>query len=418
MGTTATVAAMVDRVLFVGQVGDSRAYVLRAGKMGLVTKDQSLVNQLIEAGQLSEEEAEAFEHSNIILQALGTTEVVNVDLTFLELREGDRLLLCSDGLSGLVHGEVIRETLATIPDLAECTEKLVEMANAAGGHDNITVVVADFAGGDLAPADGVDPLYQQYPLPAAADAPPPTSAGAEWTMKAGGSKPGADVKRNLPSTADGAASGTHAPGAGSGMLRAALVLALLAGVAVLLWPDRAVQRVPADPPAKTVATVDRPPRRVEVPGIVRVRTDVEGELFVDGRARGTLSPAGENRFELVPGAYRFEVRREGAVVASANHTVRAGEEAELALEMPAGRVEVDSDPPSSVAELPSTSRSRAPEAIKRTDPPPTDAAEKPPVAPPSPAAAGSSPETPPRASEPEPSRATGPASTSLPPNPF
>ena len=103
MGTTSTVAALIDQVLFVGQVGDSRAYILRGEELVQITKDQSLVNQLIEAGQLSEEEADAFEHSNIILQALGTTEEVVVDLTFLELRQGDRLLLCSDGLSGLVH---------------------------------------------------------------------------------------------------------------------------------------------------------------------------------------------------------------------------------------------------------------------------------------------------------------------------
>ena len=90
MGTTATAAALIDKVLFVGQVGDSRAYVLRNGELSLITKDQSLVNQLIEAGQLTEEEAESFEHSNIILQALGTTEDVAVDLTFLELRQGDR----------------------------------------------------------------------------------------------------------------------------------------------------------------------------------------------------------------------------------------------------------------------------------------------------------------------------------------
>jgi serine/threonine protein phosphatase PrpC len=76
-----------------------------------VTRDQSLVNQLIEAGQLTEEEAETFEHNNIILQALGTADTVQVDLTFVELRRGDTLLLCSDGLSGMVRNDEIREVL-------------------------------------------------------------------------------------------------------------------------------------------------------------------------------------------------------------------------------------------------------------------------------------------------------------------
>ncbi len=76
-----------------------------------LTRDQSLVNQLIEAGQLTEEEAETFEHNNIILQALGTSDTVQVDLTFAELRRGDILLLCSDGLSGMVRFDEIREAL-------------------------------------------------------------------------------------------------------------------------------------------------------------------------------------------------------------------------------------------------------------------------------------------------------------------
>ena len=147
MGTTATVAGLIDKVLFIGQVGDSRCYLLRNGRLSLVTKDQSLVNQLIEAGQLTEDEAEAFEHSNIILQALGTTEQVAVDLTFVELRRGDRILLCSDGLSGLVHDEVIRQEMACVgPLLEQLADRLIDLANAAGGHDNITCIVADFDG--------------------------------------------------------------------------------------------------------------------------------------------------------------------------------------------------------------------------------------------------------------------------------
>src|SRR6478735_6072544 len=116
MGTTATIAALLDGRLFVAQVGDSRAYILRGDRLVQVSRDQSLVNQLIEAGQLTEEEAETFEHNNIILQALGTSETVQVDLTYVDLRRGDTLLLCSDGLSGMIRGEEIREVLMRQPD--------------------------------------------------------------------------------------------------------------------------------------------------------------------------------------------------------------------------------------------------------------------------------------------------------------
>ncbi len=155
MGTTATIAALLDRRLYLAQVGDSRAYILRRGALVQVTRDQSLVTQLIEAGQLTEEEAETFEHNNIILQALGTAETVQVDLTFVDLHRGDRLLLCSDGLSGMIRSEEIRSVLleGTEP-LATCKE-LTDRANRAGGHDNITVIVADFDG------EGLPPLGEQ-----------------------------------------------------------------------------------------------------------------------------------------------------------------------------------------------------------------------------------------------------------------
>ena len=192
MGTTATIAGLVDSMLFVGEIGDSRCYVLRNGVLKQITKDQSLVNQLIEAGQLTEEEAEVFEHNNIILQALGTTEEVTVDLTFLELRRGDRVMLCSDGLSGLVHNEVIREIMSSADPLPEIAKRLVHMAHMGGGHDNITCVLAEFDGEGLAGAtDAPAPGYLQYPLP-------PAAAGRRGvrsvSMKAGGRKPGADVK--------------------------------------------------------------------------------------------------------------------------------------------------------------------------------------------------------------------------------
>jgi protein phosphatase len=168
MGTTATVAALIDDHLFLGQVGDSRAYVLRGDRLVQVTRDQSLVNQLIEAGQLTEEEAETFEHNNIILQALGTADTVQVDLTYVPLRRGDTLMLCSDGLSGMVRNDEIREVLRSTDDPLEACKSLTDRANQAGGHDNITVVVAKFEGPTLVdptPEDVEALRYQKYQLP-------------------------------------------------------------------------------------------------------------------------------------------------------------------------------------------------------------------------------------------------------------
>ncbi len=164
MGTTATVAALLDSRLFVAQVGDSRAYVLREGQLVQVSRDQSLVNQLIEAGQLTEEEAETFEHNNIILQALGTSETVQVDLTYVDLRKGDTLLLCSDGLSGMIRADEIREVLYEVDDPLDACRQLTERANAAGGHDNITVIVARFDEGLDEPTADDSLGYQKYAI--------------------------------------------------------------------------------------------------------------------------------------------------------------------------------------------------------------------------------------------------------------
>ena len=167
MGTTVTAAALVDDHLFFAQVGDSRGYVLRQGQLVQLTRDQSLVNQLIEAGQLTEEEAETFEHNNIILQALGTADTVQVDLTYCELRRGDILLLCSDGLSGMVRFDDIREALRTTTEPIDACKQLTERANQAGGHDNITVIVVQFDGEGLKPlGQDAEPLkYRKYVLP-------------------------------------------------------------------------------------------------------------------------------------------------------------------------------------------------------------------------------------------------------------
>ena len=159
-------AALVDDHLFSLRL-ETRGYLLAA--VPALTRDQSLVNQLIEAGQLTEEEAETFEHNNIILQALGTADTVQVDLTFCELRRGDRVLLCSDGLSGMVRFEDIREALRATPEPIDVCKSLTERAPncCQGGTTTSTVIVAEFDGEGLpAPDSDADPLkYRKCSLP-------------------------------------------------------------------------------------------------------------------------------------------------------------------------------------------------------------------------------------------------------------
>ncbi len=153
MGTTCTAAALVDDTLVVAQIGDSRCYVLRDGKLAQVTKDQSLAWQLIEAGAMTPEEAKAFEHANIILQALGVQETVEVVLSQVTLRKGDVALLCSDGLHGPITDEEMLAVLIAEHDLGKAGDALIQKALDRDGPDNITVVLARFDGPGLqAPA--------------------------------------------------------------------------------------------------------------------------------------------------------------------------------------------------------------------------------------------------------------------------
>jgi PPM family protein phosphatase len=164
MGTTATVAGVLDGTLFLAQVGDSRAYLVRGEAATQLTKDQSLMQRLVDAGELTEEEAEQSERRNIILQALGPDAKIRVDLTWQELRRGDTLVICSDGLSGQVKREEIARLVRENPDLDALCDHLIVLANDRGGPDNITTVVARFDGEGLSPPDpAADVAYRAYP---------------------------------------------------------------------------------------------------------------------------------------------------------------------------------------------------------------------------------------------------------------
>jgi protein phosphatase len=164
MGTTTTAAGVFQGALYLTQIGDSRGYLIRQNRIAQITKDQSLMQRLVDAGELTEEEAAVSERRNIILQALGPDAHVKVDLTRQELRKGDILVMCSDGLSGLVKKEEILGTVTQATDLVSACKELIELANNRGGPDNITCIIARFGGG-LPDPDGTEALgHQVYPL--------------------------------------------------------------------------------------------------------------------------------------------------------------------------------------------------------------------------------------------------------------
>jgi PPM family protein phosphatase len=150
MGATFTGAAIRGDSLDLVQVGDSRGYVIRKDQIRLATKDQSLVQQLVDVGQISESEAETHMFRNVILQALGAQSDVTPVTGKIRLRQGDLVLLCSDGLSGKLRAEDIqRIVLESEGNVSKACDALIEEANNRGGEDNITVVLAHFSGDDL-----------------------------------------------------------------------------------------------------------------------------------------------------------------------------------------------------------------------------------------------------------------------------
>jgi serine/threonine protein phosphatase PrpC len=181
MGATLTGAAVTDDMLDLVQVGDSRAYVLRNDQIKLATKDQSLVQQLVDVGQISEEEAETHMFRNVILQALGAQRELSPVTGRLRLKRNDILLLCSDGLSGKLRADdILRIVGENLDDLQGACNALVEEANNRGGEDNITVVLARFTGDELEESSGsritieLPPMEEDTTLGDISDAPTDT----------------------------------------------------------------------------------------------------------------------------------------------------------------------------------------------------------------------------------------------------
>jgi PPM family protein phosphatase len=213
MGTTATVALVDEEAetATLAHVGDSRAYRYRDGVLEQLTTDHSLVGELVRSGRLTEDEAAVHPHRSVITRALGTEADVDVDTLTVDLRAGDLVLLCSDGLSAMVPAdEIVRLIEVARSDPHDAAEALIAAANAAGGEDNVTVVLFELADGEppARPAQTVAILRGET----TSESQPPPEAGAN----------GDDVIR-------------HGAGKGSRWPALLLLLAILAVAAFLLW---------------------------------------------------------------------------------------------------------------------------------------------------------------------------------------
>jgi serine/threonine protein phosphatase PrpC len=164
MGTTMTVALVEDGTVAFGHVGDSRAYLIRDGKLKQLTEDHSLVAELVRSGKLSPEEADTHPQRSVITRALGTDPDVDVDTFSVETKPDDLFMLCSDGLTSMVEDEVILQTVEkNRNDLQSAAKALIRAANKGGGEDNITVVFFE-----IGEAKG-EPLEETAQYPAVTD---------------------------------------------------------------------------------------------------------------------------------------------------------------------------------------------------------------------------------------------------------
>lgn len=144
MGTTLTMLWETERSVLLGHVGDSRAYLLRAGELRQMSSDHSLVQEMVQKGLLESAQAASYPYRNVITRAVGTEETVLCDTAVYEKLPGDRWLLCSDGLSEYVNGSLLLETMS-LSDLDEAADRMVVRALEGGGRDNISLVLLEAA---------------------------------------------------------------------------------------------------------------------------------------------------------------------------------------------------------------------------------------------------------------------------------
>ncbi len=178
MGTTLTAVKVEGSEAHLVHVGDSRAYLLRAGDLRLLTEDHTLVQRMVKRGEITKAEAEVHPHRNVMTRALGTEPDIEVDETSVALLDGDRLLLCSDGLTAMVTEQQVQAILESEPDPKRAAERLVRAANRAGGIDNITTVVLDARKEEPTSGDTAGLIGRRI-------SPPSKAATLRWAVRAG-----------------------------------------------------------------------------------------------------------------------------------------------------------------------------------------------------------------------------------------
>ena len=230
LGTTVTALLRAGSKLAMAHIGDSRAYLLRDGEMTQITADHTFVQYLVNTGKITSEEAEHHPQRSVVMRVLGDFDMEIVpDLSVREARAGDRWLLCSDGLSGVVSGDTLAKTLRELADVDECAERLIQLALRAGGPDNITVIVADIVDLDTLP-DGAAPATTSTIVGSAA-----TSRHRRSSAADGPAARAATLTQTVPTQSDEAtAAEDDAEDDDARRHRRRRRLAVLAGVLVLL----------------------------------------------------------------------------------------------------------------------------------------------------------------------------------------
>lgn len=143
MGTTLTIAVLLENKFHFGHIGDSRAYLLRDSSLSQITEDHSLVAEMVKKGVLSPEQAEIHPQRSVLTRALGIEQAVQIDTSSLEIKPKDKILLCTDGLTSMVDDPEIERILNEPDDPQTICQNLVEAANEKGGHDNITALIIE-----------------------------------------------------------------------------------------------------------------------------------------------------------------------------------------------------------------------------------------------------------------------------------
>jgi protein phosphatase len=144
MGTTAVIVICTEEFVTIAHIGDSRCYMQSGTRFNQVTEDHSLVNELVRSGQISKDAAEQHPRKNVLLKALGTEEHITPDMESMSWEQGNKLLLCSDGLTNKVSDEELKGLISSDKELQEIGESMIQLANERGGEDNISLIIIHY----------------------------------------------------------------------------------------------------------------------------------------------------------------------------------------------------------------------------------------------------------------------------------